>query len=56
MRVILKGDPKEVNKVIQENRLRIELGLVDFIVLPEDDKAAPETTPKATPKRTPKAG
>lgn len=61
MRFILEGDPKEVAKVIQENRIRVERGVIRFTpaqpdaALPEDDKTAPPITPKATLKRTKKS-
>lgn len=30
MNYILKGDPKEVSKVLQENRIRVDRGVVEF--------------------------
>lgn len=63
---ILKGNPKEVAKVIQENRIRVERGQIEFVLLPEeeaieeatdskdvvfeDTKAAPAKTTKRTKK------
>ncbi len=36
MNYILKGDPKEVAKVIQENRIRIERGVIEFTPVQSD--------------------
>lgn len=36
MQHILKGDPKEVAKVLQENRIRIERGVIEFTPVQPD--------------------
>lgn len=36
MRHILDGDPKEVAKVIQENRIRVDRGVIKFTPCPQD--------------------
>ena len=37
MTYLLKGDPKEVEKVIRENRIRVQRGMIEFIpVEPEE--------------------
>lgn len=33
MRYIIDGDPKEVAKVIQENRIRVDRGVIKFTPL-----------------------
>lgn len=58
MDYILSGEPSEVAKVVREQRVRVERGVITLTpVQPDlgaDDKTLPEETPKATPKRTPK--
>lgn len=56
---ILEGEPKEVEKVIQENRIRVERGVIAFTpVQPEtaldDTKDVPEADTKDSPSITPK--
>lgn len=54
MRYILDGDPKEVAKVIQENRIRVDRGVIKFTPCPPEAEpeetapvvAEPETTPE----------
>lgn len=36
MRYILEGDPKEVAKVLQENRIRVDRGVIKFTPCPPD--------------------
>lgn len=62
MNYILKGDPKEVAKVLQENRIRVDRGVISFTpcqpesalesgskeLSEEDTKEAPKPTPKKT--------
>lgn len=36
MNYILKGDPKEVAKVLQENRIRVDRGVIAFIPCQQD--------------------
>lgn len=66
MKYILEGNPKEVAKVIQENRIRVERGQISFALVPdeevnpeaadtkdvidEDTKDAPTKTSKRTKK------
>ena len=66
MKYILEGNPKEVAKVIQENRIRVERGQISFALVPdeevnpeaadtkdvidEDTKDAPTKTAKRTKK------
>jgi len=39
MEYLLTGDPKEVQKVLQENRIRVERGTIRFVpVLPETNE------------------
>lgn len=40
MRLILEGDPREVDKILQENRIRVQRGLIRFLA--EPDKVEPE--------------
>lgn len=43
---ILKGDPKEVEKVIRENRIRVNRGVISFTpVEPEAEKEEPIDAP-----------
>ena len=37
MKYILEGNPKEVAKVIQENRIRVERGQISFALVPDED-------------------
>ena len=41
MKYILEGNPKEVAKVIQENRIRVERGQISFALVP-DEEVIPE--------------
>ena len=66
MKYILEGNSKEVAKVIQENRIRVERGQISFALVPdeeaiseaadtkdvidEDTKDAPTKTAKRTKK------
>lgn len=58
MAYILKGDPKEVAKVIQENRIRVDRGVIEFTpcqpdsALDADSKELPEEDSKDAPKPT----
>jgi len=36
MDYILKGDPKEVAKVLQENRIRVDRGVIEFTPCRQD--------------------
>lgn len=40
MKYILEGDPKEVEKVIRENRIRVERGQITFTLAPEEEEIA----------------
>ena len=42
MRYILEGDPKEVAKVLQENRIRVDRGVIKFTPCPPDVTPEPE--------------
>ena len=37
MKYILEGNPKEVAKVIQENRIRVERGQISFALVPDEE-------------------
>ena len=37
MKYILEGNPKEVAKVIQENRIRVERGQISFVLVPDEE-------------------
>ena len=37
MKYILEGNPKEVAKVIQENRIRVERGQISFALVPYEE-------------------
>ena len=37
MKYILEGNPKEVAKVIQENRIRVERGQISFALVPNEE-------------------
>ena len=39
MKYILEGNPKEVAKVIQENRIRVERGQISFALVPDEEEA-----------------
>lgn len=39
MKYILEGNPKEVAKVIQENRIRVERGQISFVLVPDEEEA-----------------
>lgn len=65
MRYILSGEPKEVKKVVQENRIRVERGVISFTpVQPEGSTGLDDDTkdvigkedtkdaPEPTPKKT----
>lgn len=39
MKYILEGNPKEVAKVIQENRIRVERGQISFVLVPNEEEA-----------------
>ena len=60
MNYILKGDPKEVAKVLQENRIRVDRGVIEFApcqpesALESDSKELSEEDTKEAPKPTPK--
>ena len=41
MKYILEGNPKEVAKVIQENRIRVERGQISFVLV-HDEEVNPE--------------
>ncbi len=61
MTYLLKGDPKEVEKVIRENRIRVQRGMIEFIpVEPEEaigvvdeDVATVDTDNVPTPESVP---
>lgn len=36
MNYLLKGDPKEVSKVLQENRIRVDRGVIEFTPCQQD--------------------
>ena len=38
MKYILEGNPKEVAKVIQENRIRVERGQISFALVPDEEE------------------
>lgn len=40
MKYILSGEPAEVEKVIKENRIRVERGVITFTPSPESDSLA----------------
>lgn len=46
MNYILKGDPKEVAKVLQENRIRVDRGVIEFT--PCQQESAPDADSIAT--------
>lgn len=60
MNYILKGDPKEVAKVLQENRIRVDRGVISFTpcqpesALESDSKELSEEDTKEAHKPTPK--
>ena len=37
MKYMLEGNPKEVAKVIQENRIRVERGQISFALVPDEE-------------------
>lgn len=39
MKYIIEGNPKEVAKVIQENRIRVERGQISFVLVPDEEEA-----------------
>lgn len=39
MKYVLEGNPKEVAKVIQENRIRVERGQISFALVPDEEEA-----------------
>lgn len=56
---ILSGDPKEVEKVIRENRIRVDRGVIEFTPyqpvdsdVKDDIAADTKEIPTITPKRT----
>ena len=51
MRYILEGDPKEVAKVLQENRIRVDRGVIKFTPCPPEavEPEAVESTDDKTP-------
>ena len=66
MKYILEGNPKEVAKVIQENRIRVERGQISFALVPDEEVIPDEDTkdvdaadtkdaPTKTAKRTKKS-
>lgn len=67
MKYILEGNPKEVAKVIQENRIRVERGQISFALVPDEevisdaadtkdvDAADTKDAPTKTAKRTKKS-
>lgn len=46
MKYILEGNPKEVAKVIQENRIRVERGQISFALVPDEEEADNATDSK----------
>lgn len=46
MKYILEGNPKEVAKVIQENRIRVERGQITFALVPDEEEADDATDSK----------
>lgn len=46
MKYILEGNPKEVAKVIQENRIRVERGQISFALVPDEEEADDATDSK----------
>ena len=46
MKYILEGNPKEVAKVIQENRIRVERGQISFALVPDEEEADNATDTK----------
>ena len=59
MMYILSGDPREVEKVIRENRIRVDRGVIEFTPyqpatddvkddIADDTKEIPAITPKKT--------
>lgn len=46
MKYILEGNPKEVAKVIQENRIRVERGQISFVLVPDEEDADNATDSK----------
>ena len=46
MKYILEGNPKEVAKVIQENRIRVERGQISFVLVPDEEEADNATDSK----------
>ena len=38
MKYIIEGNPKEVAKVIQENRIRVERGQISFVLVPDEEE------------------
>ena len=46
MKYILEGNPKEVAKVIQENRIRVERGQISFALGPDEEEADNATDTK----------
>ena len=67
MKYILEGNPKEVAKVIQENRIRVERGQISFALVHDEeeiseaadtkdvDAADTKDAPTKTAKRTKKS-
>lgn len=46
MKYILEGNPKEVAKVIQENRIRVERGQISFALVPDEEEVPDATDTK----------
>ena len=46
MKYILEGNLKEVAKVIQENRIRVERGQISFALVPDEEEADDATDSK----------
>ena len=57
MMYILSGDPREVEKVIRENRIRVDRGVIEFSPYQpadDDEKDDPTADTKEIPAITPK--